>query len=60
MLKFSVNDLKNVAKLCDISNTDYSSETLEILTKLLNWPKSSTYNLFLFYHHLSDLLTDFL
>lgn len=39
-LKFSDADLLNVSKLADVTYTSYSSDTIEILKKLLNWPKS--------------------
>ncbi|KAK7576747.1 hypothetical protein V9T40_013033 [Parthenolecanium corni] len=39
-LKFSDADLLNVSKLADLSYTNYTSDTIEILKKLLNWPKN--------------------
>lgn len=41
MLKFSEQELSNVSKLANLQNANYSAETIDVLKKLLSWPKST-------------------
>ncbi|XKL66639.1 hypothetical protein PGB90_010059 [Kerria lacca] len=40
MLKFSEQELSNVSKLANLQNANYSAETIDVLKKLLSWPKN--------------------